>query len=582
MSRRTLIATISLLFAAHALAQQLFFREVAIPAPGSAPTDVAQAPQGAAVLFTELEGNKIGLVLPDVVEEYPIPTPNSGPMAITYVQASTLPSNPAGFEFWFTESRANRIGRLRYLPNGDFIPELPSVTFLPEIAIPTPNSEPRGIVHGIERPSQRGIAWFTEFEGNKIGRAADDGTITEFSIPTSGSGPWGIAFDRTTDQVWFTEFRANKIGRLDPATGTITEFSIPTPNSGPVEIVYSGGNLWFTESNAGKIGRVSPDGTIVEYPLPDPSSEPWGITRDVSGGAWFTERAAGRVGRITPDGAVREFLLPTPSVGPTGIDMPFVFFGPPRFFVAETAAAKIAISEADHVVVVGAGNTGPTGPGVPGPGPWDTEFQFSNPRSYSVGLTYSPFGPFPGPCLGASCARPTLVLPAFGAAERFASGVLRFSAIETWSISPSGFDLPTVKTRILNRENPMLSADLPAVRYSTIAALDPSVLSFPGAEKSAAGARSNLVLTNLLRPEGSMIVLVEIFSAAGDLLGSETVVLDSAATLFLTDIVGRSGVGDLRGGHVRATKVGGAGLLWGLLATIREDSTLTLALGANP
>jgi virginiamycin B lyase len=588
MFKKIALGAIGLCLASAGWAQQIRFREISLPTSASAPTDVAQPLQGAVALFTYLEGNKIGSVLLDVVEEYPIPTPNSGPMSLTYVGAA-IPSGPAAFEFWFTESRANRIGRLRYLPSGDSIPEIPSVTFLPEISIPTPNSAPRGIAHGLNRPGQAGVAWFTEFEGNKIGRASADGAVVEFAIPTPGSGPWGITFNLTTDQVWFTEFRANKIGRLDPVTGVITEFSIPTSNSGPVEIAYSAGHLWFTESNAGKIGRISPNGMITEYALPDPTSAPWGITADASGGAWFTERAAGRIGRIKPDGTFREFDLPTRSSGPEGIDFspsPSFAFSPPRLALAEATANRIAIAEADHLVIVGAGDAGA----------WDTRIDPANPESYLLNLKASPVRAFPGPCVFSFCAQEFLQLPPRGTTGFFTSHVPRttFQGIGTWFLSAAGFadpavagfDLPTVKARVFNRGDPLQSADLPVTRYSTIAALDPSVLSFPGAEKGASGERSNLVLANLPRdpgffpPPSSMNVLVEVFSSAGDLQGSGVFALDTATT-FLADIVGRLGISELHGGQIRVGKMSGTGLLWGILATIQNDG-LTVSLGVNP
>jgi streptogramin lyase len=60
-----------------------------------------------------------------------------------------------------------------------------------------------------------GNLYFTESEGNKIGRITPSGTITEFPIPTSGSlsGSGGIALG-PDGAIWFVEFGANKIGRF--------------------------------------------------------------------------------------------------------------------------------------------------------------------------------------------------------------------------------------------------------------------------------------------------------------------------------------------------------------------------------
>ena len=58
--------------------------------------------------------------------------------------------------------------------------------------------------------------------------------------------------------LWFTEDAGNNIGRITPA-GEITEFPLPTPGSGPAGItVGPDGNLWFTEQIGNKIGRINP------------------------------------------------------------------------------------------------------------------------------------------------------------------------------------------------------------------------------------------------------------------------------------------------------------------------------------
>ena len=63
------------------------------------------------------------------------------------------------------------------------------------------------------------------------------------------SRPVSIAAGPDGD-VWFTEAEGDKIGRITPA-GTITEYSLPTANSCPGGIAAGpDGNLWFTEIDA--------------------------------------------------------------------------------------------------------------------------------------------------------------------------------------------------------------------------------------------------------------------------------------------------------------------------------------------
>ena len=85
-----------------------------------------------------------------------------------------------------------------------------------------------------------------------------------------------------------------------PPAGTITEFPLPTPGSQP-GVITAGpdGNLWFTEVDGNKIGRITPGGRISEFPLPTPGSRPGAITAGPDGNLWFTEWATNKIGRIT-------------------------------------------------------------------------------------------------------------------------------------------------------------------------------------------------------------------------------------------------------------------------------------------
>ncbi|MDA6790928.1 hypothetical protein OSL42_26520, partial [Escherichia coli] len=74
--------------------------------------------------------------------------------------------------------------------------------------------------------------WFTEMNGNRIGRIKDDGSIHEYELPTQGSYPSFITLG-SDDALWFTENQNNVIGRITEY-GEVTEFTIPTPASGPV------------------------------------------------------------------------------------------------------------------------------------------------------------------------------------------------------------------------------------------------------------------------------------------------------------------------------------------------------------
>jgi streptogramin lyase len=184
-----------------------------------------------------------------------------------------------------------------------------------EFPIPTAGSSPNSIAAGPD-----GNLWFTESDGNKIGRITTAGVITEFPIPTAYSSPDGITLG-LDGNLWFTEPLVRKIGRITTA-GVITEFTIPTANTYPNGITAGpDGNLWFTEGNSDgdKIGRITTAGVITEFPIPTAGSLPDGITLGPDGNLWFTEFLVDKIGRITTAGVITEFPIPTADTYPNGI-----------------------------------------------------------------------------------------------------------------------------------------------------------------------------------------------------------------------------------------------------------------------
>ena len=111
------------------------------------------------------------------------------------------------------------------------------------------------------------------------------------------------------------------IDNLAPDTaGTVTEYPIPTPDSQPVGItVDSHGNFWFTESHGNKIGEITQSGQITEYTVPTPNSEPEGITSGPDGNLWFTEFSGNKIGEITTNGQITEYSIPTANSEPENI-----------------------------------------------------------------------------------------------------------------------------------------------------------------------------------------------------------------------------------------------------------------------
>jgi hypothetical protein len=53
-------------------------------------------------------------------------------------------------------------------------------------------------------------------------------------------------------------------------------------------------------------------------------------------------------------------------------------------------------------------------------------------------------------------------------------------------------------------------------------------------------------------------------------------------SLFLTDVLAQIGVSSLDGGQVRVTRLSGPEAVWGYLATLKEDGSLSITSGAVP
>ena len=256
----------------------------------------------ALLLGQVLPGYLVNIRLP--VSTAPVHTGN-----ITEFPLAGRASGPNGItvgpdgNLWFTEFDGDRIGRLT--PAGVFT----------EFALPTDHHAPQGITVGPD-----GNLWFVEANSpGEIGQITPSGVVSEFASPSLG-GPAAITAG-PDGNLWFTRHSTGQIGRITPA-GSMTEFQVPTLKCGPEGItVGPDGNLWFTEDIGNRIGRIPPTGSVSEFLLPTPQSGPSGIVLGPDGNLWFTEAAANQIGRITPTGEITEFPLHTAASGPTGITL---------------------------------------------------------------------------------------------------------------------------------------------------------------------------------------------------------------------------------------------------------------------
>jgi virginiamycin B lyase len=205
---------------------------------------------------------------------------------------------------WFTEADGQAIGRITVTGS------------MTEFPLNKPSRQPTGIVGGPD-----GNLWFTE-PGNagamgKIGKMTTAGALVKETDTGGSSAPTGITAG-PDGALWFTEQGANKIGRITTAA-SITDVW-PTDGTGPTSIALGpDGNLWFTEAGTGTIGRITPGGVVDSFPLPTANSNPSGIVAGPDGALWFAEQAVNQIARITTDGAVTEYPAGSEAMGPEAV-----------------------------------------------------------------------------------------------------------------------------------------------------------------------------------------------------------------------------------------------------------------------
>ena len=527
--------------------------ESRLPSAAGGASGIVAGPDGGSWWFTEYSANKIGAFAIDGrISEFSIPTPNSGPLGIT--------SDDQAGVIWFTEFNANKIGKIT----------LDGV--ITEFSIPTPASGPVGIA------AASGSVWFSESNVNRIGRLAQDGSFSEVAIPTPASMPMGVL--GTFGTVWFAEFQGNKIGIISVGAGvTLTEVPLPTANAGPLSLATDDlGRVWFVEATANKIGILN-QGAVSEFSVPSPNSGLSGISADFYGGlGWFTERATNKIGSVTPEGRFTEYAIPTSASDPFGIAR-FAFDG--QVIFTERSGNAVTRLQPDAVLVLAAQTVGG----------WTTEFDFANVEDQPISLFGSSYFPPSSVCAGSCPPEIRLPLSPHGSGNGNASqtsfgplfGGLFFRSLE------DGI-LPGVKARLVHSAAPSKSIDIPVIRLSTVAALDPSVLVFPSALRTNTGGHCNLLIAeigsnSLLRlptPDTGLQLLLEAFSPDGQLVGSTDMSVRGGDALYLVDVLSQLGVAELSGGAIRVTRVGGGGIMWGYLFTVTDEGAIGVSMGATP
>ncbi len=160
-----------------------------------------------------------------------------------------------------------------------------------------------------------GAVWFTERDGNGIGKITTSGVITEYSVAIGAPVDLTSITAGPDGNLWFTIAGTasynNGVGKIT-TSGVTTIYLFPAPryNLYPQSITAGpDGNLWFTQQTGNKVGKVTTSGVFTTYSVPTANSKPYGITVGSDSALWFTESAGNKIGRITTAGTITEYAI---------------------------------------------------------------------------------------------------------------------------------------------------------------------------------------------------------------------------------------------------------------------------------
>jgi streptogramin lyase len=230
-------------------------------------------------------------------------------------------------------------------------------------------------------------------------QAALPGVITEYNGKTAGENPFGISAGRDGN-LWFTEFASggfNSQVAMITTSGVITEFPLPQATAEPNGITAGPAStdpnsMWFTENS--RVGRIAtcPTSTPCAHPItetlvPSAPSQLEGIAAGRDGFVWFTEFAfdAHKIGKINPATfAVTEF--PALATGPYGITAGPIATDPNSMWFTEFACSVTPGCSGNSPNKIGRiGTSGPTNGVI-------TEFNVNPLNSRIFGIASGPDG----------------------------------------------------------------------------------------------------------------------------------------------------------------------------------------------
>src|SRR5438132_1324162 len=212
-----------------------------------------------------------------------------------------------------------------WLPLAASIAAMASEVSIEEWDVPTENSRPHD-----PAVAPDGALWFTEQRANKLGRLDPrTGQMKEFPLRTPGSGPHGLVADRESleiaeyplpdgarprrlavapdGSIFYSDYARGQLGRFNPASRKVEEW--PSPGGAGAKpygiAVTPDGTVWFSESG------IEPN-TLVRF---DPRTKKFSSTPIPSGGGVVRNMVATSDGKVyLAESGVNKVAIAHPSV----------------------------------------------------------------------------------------------------------------------------------------------------------------------------------------------------------------------------------------------------------------------------
>lgn len=240
------------------------------PIPGSGSNFQAQglvSGYDERIWVTVCKPSKIAAVTTDgEFTEYPTPTPNSAPCAITQGPDNKL---------WFASFDGNLVGSIT------------SEGKIEEFKSPTPKSGTYQVVNGPDD-----ALWVSQNTADSVASMTPAGKFTEFGLGGNDkSDVAGVTVTRD-GSVWFAETTGNLVGKLVPDSSSpggrrLVKYPMPREDAWPYGMVTGpDGNVWFTQLGGDRVARITAGGKITEWALPE-GSAPRDLTVGPDGNLWI-------------------------------------------------------------------------------------------------------------------------------------------------------------------------------------------------------------------------------------------------------------------------------------------------------